>query len=164
VNVRVLDANGGGTVSTVLSGIQWVIQNRSKDNIKVLNLSLGHPVGESYTTDPICQAVEAAWRAGIVVVCAAGNSGRMDAVEDQPDNEGWGTAYGSIQCPGNDPYVITVGATKSMDGKRADDKIATYSSRGPSRLDLICKPDLVAPGNKVVSLDVNNSTLDLVHL
>ncbi len=165
VSVRVLDANGGSTVSTVIAGLQWVLahQNDSKNApIRVVNLSLGHPVGESYTTDPICQAVEAAYKAGIVVVCAAGNEGRMNGGTYTAglDNEGWGTAYGSIQSPGNDPYVITVGATKSMDGVRADDKIATYSSRGPSRLDLVMKPDIIAPGNKVISLDANGSTLD----
>lgn len=165
VSVRVLDANGGSTVSTVIAGLQWVLAHRSDNKaapIRVVNLSLGHPVGESCTTDPICQAVEAAYQAGIVVVCAAGNEGRVnDAVNTAGlDNEGWGTDYGSIQSPGNDPYVITVGATKNMDGNRADDRIATYSSRGPSRLDLIMKPDIIAPGNKVISLDASGSTLD----
>ncbi len=160
INVRVLGAQGQGTVSAVSSGIQWVINNKSKYNIRVMNLSLGHSAGESYTTDPLCQSVEQAWNAGIVVVCAAGNSGRLNAANTAGlDNEGWGTAYGSIQCPGNDPYVITVGATKSFDGTRADDRIATYSSRGPTRLDLILKPDIVAPGNLVISTSANSSYL-----
>ena len=162
-SVRVLDQQGMGTVSSVLSGIQYVIgiKNQYKYNQPVvMNLSLGHPVGESYTTDPLCQAVETAWKGGIVVVCAAGNSGRASATNKAgAANEGWGTAYGSIQSPGNDPYVITVGATKSIDGNRAHDKIATYSSRGPSRLDLILKPDIIAPGNKVISLDTPGSYL-----
>ena len=132
INVRVLDANGQGSLSNVLAGIQWVVANQSTDNIRVLNLSLGHPVSESYTTDPLCQAVEPAWKAGIVVVCAAGNNGRTNLVSvPGAANEGWGTAYGSIQSPANDPHVITVGATKSMDGAKADDKIATYSGRAP---------------------------------
>ena len=161
VNVRVLDQNGQSSVSTVLAGLQWVVQNKAKYNIRVVNLSLGHPVGESYTTDPLCQAVEAAWKAGIVVVCAAGNAGRVsNTAAAGQSNEGYGTAYGSIQSPANDPYVITVGATKSTDGQRAHDKIATYSSRGPSRLDLVLKPDIIAPGNMVISVDADNSTLD----
>ena len=160
VNVKVLDANGGGNVSTAIAGLQWVVQNKVKDNIRVVNLSLGHPVGESYTTDPLCQAVEAAWKAGIVVVCAAGNDGRLNAAQAAAaPNEGWGTAYGSIQSPANDPYVITVGATKREDSSKADDKIATYSARGPSRLDLVLKPDIVAPGNRVISLYSWGSTL-----
>ncbi len=162
VSVRVLDQNGESDVNTVLTGLQWVLDNQKKYKIRVVNLSLGHPVGESYTTDPICQAVEALVKSGVVVVCAAGNEGRLNGGTYTAglDNEGWGTAYGSIQSPGNDPYVITVGATKSMDGVRADDKIATYSSRGPSRLDLVMKPDIIAPGNKVISLDAHGSALD----
>jgi serine protease AprX len=160
INARVLDENGQGSVSTVLAGLQWVIANKSAFNVRVINLSLGHPVGESYTTDPLCQAVEAAWKAGIVVVCAAGNDGRENAVSTNgASNEGWGTAYGSIQSPANDPSVITVGATKSMDGVRGDDCIATYSSRGPSRLDLVLKPDIIAPGNHVISLYSFGSSL-----
>ena len=76
-------------------------------------------------------------------------------------NEGWGTAYGSIASPGNDPYVITVGAMKNYNGNRNYDRIATYSSRGPTRLDLILKPDIVAPGNRVVSTLSNNSYIDM---
>ena len=161
--VRVLDQYGQGTVSSVLAGIQYVVAIKNKyryTNPVVMNLSLGHPVGESYTTDPLCQAVEAAWKDGIVVVCAAGNAGRVNTGNTAgAANEGWGTSYGSIQSPGNDPYVITVGAAKSVDGVHAHDKIATYSSRGPSRLDLVLKPDIIAPGNKVISLDAPGSYL-----
>ena len=160
IGVRVLDAQGQGSVTATISGIQWAVQNKSAYNIRVINLSLGHPVGESYTTDPLCQAVEAAWKAGIVVVCAAGNSGRANTTQAAGGaNEGWGTAYGTINSPGNDPYVITVGATKSMDGNRWHDRIATYSGRGPSRLDLVLKPDIIAPGNKVISLGTTLSYL-----
>lgn len=164
VNVRVLDGNGQGTVSGVIQGIGWTVAHKSEYGIRVLNLSLGHPVGESCATDPLCLAVEAAWQSGIVVVCAAGNAGRLADSPDpsgaNSDNEGWGTAYGSIQSPANDPSVITVGAMKSTDGIRADDKIATYSSRGPSRLDFVLKPDLVAPGNRIISVNAAGSYLD----
>ena len=72
----------------------------------MINLSLGRPVYESYTLDPLCQAVEKAWNAGIVVVVAAGNQGR---------NQTQGTdGYATITAPGNDPLVITVGAMKTM--------------------------------------------------
>ena len=161
VNVRVLDGTGQGTVSNVIQGIGWTVAHKSDYGIRVLNLSLGHPVGESCATDPLCLAVEAAWKSGLVVVCAAGNGGRAGAAGTAvTSNEGWGTAYGSIQSPANDPYVITVGAMKSVDSIRADDGIATYSSRGPSRLDFVLKPDLVAPGNRIISVNASGSALD----
>ncbi len=166
VNVRVLDAGGQGTVSGVIQGLGWTVAHKDDYGIRVVNLSLGHPVGESCTTDPLCQAVEAAYRAGLVVVCAAGNGGRRRATPRTllgmavGPNEGYGTAYGSIQSPANDPYVITVGAMKSVDGLRAHDQIATYSSRGPSRLDLVMKPDIVAPGNRIISVNAAGSLLE----
>jgi serine protease AprX len=165
INVRVLNAQGEGTVSNVISGVQWCVTNAKKYNIRVINLSMGHPVGQSYTTDPLCQAVEQAWKSGIVVVCAAGNSGRLNANPTAgAGNSGYGTAYWSVESPGNDPYVITVGATKSVDGKRADDQIASYSGRGPSQLDFVLKPDIIAPGNRVISCeDPNHSYLTTTY-
>ena len=151
INLRVLDRNGSGTDSSVIAAIDTAIQLKSKYNIRVINLSLGRPVYESYTLDPLCQAVEAAYQAGIVVVVSAGNDGR--------DNSAGTNGYGTITAPANDPYVITVGAMKSMGTPtRADDQIATYSSKGPTAIDHIAKPDLVAPGNLVVSIIENASS------
>jgi serine protease AprX len=102
-------------------------------------------VYESYTQDPLCQAVEQAWAAGIVVVTAAGNYGR--------DNSQGTNGYATITSPGNDPYVITVGATDMHNTPyRSDDTVASYSSKGPSAIDHVVKPDLIAPGNAVISL------------
>jgi len=160
ISVKVLDQHGQGTVSQVISGIQWCVSHKSTYNVRVLNLSLGHPVTESYATDPLCQAVEQAWKGGIVVVCAAGNDGRLNGSQTTgAANEGWGTNYGSIESPGNDPYVITVGATKTYDGLRAHDRISTYSSRGPSIGDHILKPDIIAPGNHVISVEDQSTYL-----
>src|SRR5579884_1875025 len=144
VSLRALDQHGSGTDSSVIAAIQAAISLKSKYNIRVLNLSLGRPVYESYKQDPLCQAVEQAWNAGIVVVVAAGNDGR--------DNSAGTNGYGTITAPGNDPYVITVGAMNTGGTlTRSDDKIASYSSKGPTALDHVVKPDLVAPGNLVVS-------------
>src|SRR5271166_4617498 len=145
INLRALDNNGAGSDSTVIAAIQAAIQLKDAYHIRVLNLSLGRPVYESYTQDPLCQAVEQAWQAGIVVVVSAGNDGR--------DNSAGTSGYGTIEAPGNDPYVITVGAMNSKGTPdRADDVMASYSSKGPTAIDHIVKPDLVAPGNRVVSL------------
>jgi serine protease AprX len=145
INLRVLDANGAGTDSAVINAINAAIQLKNTYNIRVINLSLGRPVFESYLLDPLCQAVEQAWKAGIVVVVAAGNEGR---------NNSLGTSgYATITAPGNDPLVITVGAMKNMGTvTRADDLIASYSSKGPTLIDHVVKPDIVAPGNRIVSL------------
>jgi serine protease AprX len=153
INLRVLDQNGAGTDSQVIAAIQRAIQLKDQYNIRVINLSLGRPVYESYTLDPLCQAVEQAWKAGIVVVVAAGNSGR--------DNSYHTRGFATIGAPGNDPAVITVGATRTMQtDTRADDAIASYSSKGPSLIDHVVKPDIVAPGNRTISLLAKNSTLD----
>ena len=144
VCLRVLDDHGRGQDSFVIAAIQKAIELKKKHNIRVLNLSLGRPIYESFRTDPLCQAVEVAWKAGIVVVVAAGNEGRNNST----GNDG----YGTIASPANDPYVITVGSMKSQGTpSRGDDLIASYSSKGPTTIDFTVKPDLVAPGNLVVA-------------
>ncbi len=154
INLRVLDQNGSGTDSQVIAAIEQAIALQSTYNIRVINMSLGRPVFESYTLDPVDQAVEAAWKAGIVVVVAAGNSGRSGAAD----------GFATIDVPGNDPAVITVGATMTKGTPtRVDDQIASYSSKGPTVLDHIVKPDLVAPGNRQVSLLAAGSTLDTTY-
>ncbi|HEX6184362.1 MAG TPA: S8 family serine peptidase, partial [Pyrinomonadaceae bacterium] len=141
LNVRVLDAYGAGRVSNVIKAVDWVIQNRKTYNVRVMNLSLGAPPTQSYKTDPLCQALGRAVDAGIVVVVAAGNWGK--------DADGR-TIYGGILSPANSPRVITVGAVNTQQtAARSDDMVATYSSRGPTLVDGVMKPDLVAPGNKL---------------
>jgi serine protease AprX len=152
INLRALDNNGQGSDSTVIAAIQAAVQLKDAYNIRVINLSVGRPVYESYTQDPVCQAVEQAWQAGIVVVVSAGNDGR--------DNSMGTNGYFTIESPGNDPYVITVGAMNTKGTPdRADDVMTSYSSKGPTAGDYIVKPDLVAPGNRVVSLQEPGSLL-----
>jgi serine protease AprX len=148
IDVRVIDANGSSNISTVLRGLQWVLANRATYNIRVVNLSLGAPAGQSYTVDPLATAAEILTFAGIAVVVAAGNSG--------PD-------AGTVSSPGYDPYVITVGAVDDNGTDLVtDDSIASFSSRGPTA-DGADKPDLVAPGRKMVSLRSAGSALDLLY-
>jgi serine protease AprX len=151
VNVRVLGADGWGQTSDVIAGIQWVIANRARYNIRVINLSLGHPVMEPSATDPLCEVVADAVRAGIVVVAAAGNDGiAADGSR----------VLGGINSPGNSPMAITVGSLNTWGtAKRNDDTVTTYSSRGPTRFDGAVKPDVAAPGNKIVSLEAYGSRI-----
>ena len=152
INLRVLDSAGKSTDAAVISAIDRAIALKSTYNIRVMNLSLGRPVVESYKTDPLTKAVERAWKAGITVVVAAGNSGR--------DNSKSTNGYGTITSPGNHPLVITVGAANLRnDNDATNDVIASYSSKGPTMIDRIVKPDLIAPGNLVLSLQAPNGTL-----
>jgi serine protease AprX len=150
IDLEVLDQNGVSTDSAVIKAIHRAIDLQAQYNIRVLNLSLGRPVQESSQLDPLCLAVKAAWDAGLVVVVSAGNLGR--------------NGYASVLSPGNSPYAITVGAMKTMGtAGRGDDLIASYSSKGPTWIDMTLKPDLVAPGNLVTSVLDDGSTLALTY-
>jgi len=155
VNVRVLGADGTGLTSDAVAGIEWAIANKTKYKIRVINISFGHPVMEPAATDPLCEAVAEAVQAGIVVVAAAGNSGKT------PDGQ---MVLGSITSPGNSPLALTVGALNTFGTvTRSDDAVTTYSSRGPTRFDLAVKPDVAAPGNKIISLQANGSYLPTLY-
>ena len=147
VGIKVLDDTGEGRASSLISGIAWAIANRDKYGIRVLNISVGgNQVGPA-GVDPIALACEAAWKHGIVVVCAAGNEGDFGP--------------GGVVSPGNDPYVLTVGATDTKQtSDPGDDAVAAYSSWGPTLFDEIAKPDIVAPGNRLISLRVPGSYID----
>lgn len=152
---KVLDASGSGAVSNVINALNWCVLNKNTYNIRVINLSLGQMPRESYKTDPLCVAVRSAIKADIVVVCAAGNLGK---------NSLGVTQYGGIHAPGNEPAAITVGALNTMGTpQRSDDTVDTYSSRGPTAIDQQVKPDLVAPGNKIVSVRSPGSYLDVTY-
>ena len=151
VDVRVLGSTGVGYTSDVIAGIDWAVANRATYGIRVINLSLGHAVAEPSAIDPLCQAVERAVKAGIVVVASAGNYGVTST---------GAPVLGGISSPGNSPFAITVGAIDTKGTiDRSDDEVAPYSSRGPTRFDFAVKPDVVAPGNKIVSLEAQNSYL-----
>jgi serine protease AprX len=138
VSIKVSDDDGATTVLDVIAGVQFAVDHKSDYNIRVINLSLESTQAESYKTDPLDAAVEAAWFKGIVVVAAAGNRGTADdAVQ---------------RAPGNDPYVITVGAVDDQGTKSQDDDMpASWGSIGTTQ-DGIAKPDVVAPGAHIVSV------------
>ncbi|HEV2889792.1 MAG TPA: S8 family peptidase [Frankiaceae bacterium] len=137
VSLKIAGRNGAADVSKVLAAIQWVVSFKDQYSIDVLNLSLGTNSQAPYWLDPLNHAVEKAWGAGIVVVVAAGNSG---------------SAFGTISKPADDPLVITVGAVDDRETPATDDdRLPNFSSRGPAPFG-VAKPDLVAPGARLISL------------
>ena len=137
LSIQVLGSNGSGAETDVVRGLQWVFDNRTTYNIKIVNLSLVGSVAESYLTAPISGALEQLWLNGVVVVAAAGNYGSASAA----------TWYE----PGNDPFVISVGALDDNGtATPTDDSLASFSSRGLTQ-DGIYKPEIVAPGRRMVS-------------
>ena len=136
VSVRVLNADGEATVSDVIRGMEWIYKNRTRYNIRVLNMSLNSTVPESYHTSPLSAAAEILWMNGIVVVVSAGNTGSAT----------------QVLPPANDPFVITVGATDDLGtASTIDDRIASFSARGTTEAGTV-KPEIFAPGVNLTSL------------
>ena len=137
VSVKVSDDEGNASVIDVIYGLQFVVDNKDELGIRVVNLSLSSASAESPRTDPLNAAVESAWLNGIVVVAAAGNKGTGDdAVQ---------------HAPGNDPYVISVGAVDTHGTKQtADDTLAPWSSRGVTQ-EGVAKPEVAAPGARMIA-------------
>jgi len=154
---KVLDRNGRGRTSTVIRALEYIAANHRNRRVfpvplRIVNLSLGHPILEPAASDPLVQAVEALVREGLVVVVAAGNRGQnADTLE---------VGYGGIESPGNAPSAITVGAADTRHTVvRRDDGVAPFSSRGPTWHDGFAKPDLVASGVALVSNAPRRATL-----
>jgi len=136
----------------VLEALEWVLEYAPAYNIRVVNLSLGHPVFESAATDPLVSLVEALARQGIVVVASAGNMGTNRSTGQ--------VLYQSITSPGNAPSAVTVGAAHTQGSlARSDDTVADFSSHGPTAFEHEIKPDLVAPGYAIASLAAAGSYL-----
>jgi serine protease AprX len=153
VSLKVGVADGGTDVSQVIAAIDWVVQHRNDRglNIRVLNLSYGTNSLQDYLADPLSFAVEQAWKAGIVVVAAAGNSG-YQAFQGAP----------GLADPAYNPYVIAVGGSDAMGTVTLnDDQVASFSANA-SACNTGCRPpDLVAPGAHIQGLRVPNSYVDL---
>src|SRR3954452_4646944 len=145
VSVKVAGWDGATDVSTVIAALQWVVSNRARFNIRVVNLSWGTDASRGYGVDPLERAVERAWGAGLGVVVSAGNQG---------------PAPGTVTKPADDPYVITVGAADTNGtATRLDDEVASFSSAGPTA-DGRAKPDVLAPGVSIVSDRAPGATVD----
>jgi len=149
VNIKIADDTGAATLADAIAGVEWAVANKDVYNIRVLNMSLHSGVAQSYKRDPLDAAVEFAWFSGIAVVVSSGNMGSVsDAVS---------------YAPANDPFVIVVGATDDMGtAARSDDVVAFFSSRGVTQDGLI-KPDVVAPGRKIVSSSAPGSVFTQIY-
>lgn len=147
VSVKVAGPDGSTDVSVVIAGLQWVVANRTTYNIRVLNLAFGTDSDQSYGIDPLDYAVEQAWFSGILVVASAGNRG--------PGSD-------TINKPGDDPFVLTVGAADNHGTPdRSSTTVAAFSSWGsPGGF---TKPDIIAPGITIVSLRDPGSTIDTLY-
>ena len=138
VSVKTANADGATDVSQVIAAIDWVVQHRNDNgmNIRVLNLSFGTDGIQSYLLDPLSFAIEQAWKAGIVVVVAAGNDGNGALLRN----------------PALDPFVIAVGAANG-------NSVADFSNCGDKNRSV----DLVAPGKSIISLRNPGSSADILH-
>src|SRR4051794_3547627 len=145
VSLKIAGRDGSTDVIKVLEALEWIVTFKDTYGIRIVNMSLGFDSHQSYTVDPLEFAVERVWNDGVVVVTAAGNGGN---------------APGTVTAPGSDPFVITVGASNDKTTiANNDDKLATFSSSGPTS-DGFAKPDLLAPGRSVVSSRSPGSNID----
>ena len=129
ISLKVLDRYGTGSQDDVLRALRWNRENRQQYRIRVVNISVGTTCNSKRNHARLLESVEQLWDEGVVVVTAAGNQGPRP---------------GSITAPGSSKKVITVGSSDLLEGRSA------ISGRGPTA-ECVCKPDIVAPGNKIMS-------------
>ena len=127
--LKVLDRMGNGKKGDILKAVRWILENRRRYKIRIVNISVGTTCRSGNDHQILIEGVEQLWDEGLVVVAAAGNQG---------------PGYGSITAPGSSRKIITVGSSDLLTGKTA------ISGRGPT-FECVCKPDLVAPGSRVLA-------------
>ena len=129
IALKVLDRYGTGSQDDVLRALRWIREYRQQYRIRVVNISVGTTCNSKRNHARLLKSVEQLWDEGVVVVTAAGNQGPRP---------------GSITAPGSSKKVITVGSSDLLEGRSA------ISGRGPTT-ECVCKPEIVAPGNKIMS-------------
>ena len=129
IALKVLDRFGNGSREDVLRAFRWIVNFGQIYNIRVVNISVGTTSRSRNEQQDLLRGVDELWDQGLVVVAAAGNMGPKP---------------GSITAPGSSKKVITVGSSDLLEGRSA------ISGRGPTA-ECVCKPDIVAPGNKIMS-------------
>lgn len=140
IPIKAFNTEDEANVLDVIEGIQWAVDHRKRYNLRVLNLSMSASAELPYHIDPLNRALTAAWNAGLVVVVSAGNDGPY---------------AGSVTAPGNNPWLISVGAAdfQAVNGWR---DVAPFSGRGPTRSGHI-KPDILAPGTLLAGVRPMNA-------
>jgi serine protease AprX len=138
VSIRTSDAEGRSVTSDVIAAADWILANKKTYGIRVANFSLSGSMETSFRFDPLDKAVERLWFNGVVVVAAAGNHGSADG------------PVSMSYAPGNDPFIITVGALDvGQTGDPYDDSVPYWSGFGYT-MDGFSKPDMAAPGRYMV--------------
>lgn len=138
INIKISDENGMAYESDTVEAMQWILENKDQYNIRVVNLSVQSSTPASYHQSPLDAAAEILWFNGIAVVASAGNKGGSFNPLHAP--------------PGNDPFLITVGASDEKgDAHRKNDSIAHFSPFGMTQ-DGFLKPEIIAPGVNIVSV------------
>ncbi len=139
IGIKVLNSEGKGNASDVLAGLQWIMDNKERYNIKIANLSIG--TNNTSSNDPLVKAVEKMWDSGIIVTIAAGNDGPKKY---------------TINSPAISKKVITIGASDdNITANVWGNKLINFSGRGPT-LECVIKPDVLAPGVNIISCLSNN--------
>jgi serine protease AprX len=147
VSIDVLDDTGMGMTSDIINACQWILDHKAQYNIRVANFSLHSSITAPFWIDPLDRAVEKLWFNGITVVAAAGNYGSASG------------ASGVLFSPGDDPFVITVGAADiGSKANTKDDSVAPWSAWG-STIDGFEKPEIAAPGRYMVGPTPMTSSL-----
>ncbi len=141
LNLRVLDENGEGLSDWLISAINEALDNTSHLKADIITMSLGSVEGTS--DDPMSVRANYAWLNDVIVVAAAGNEG----------GSAFDVNYETINSPGLAAYIITVGSASGFNYG----SVSSFSSRGPTDDDR-SKPDIVAPGVNILTLDYLNST------
>ena len=140
IMLKCLDKNGNGKIDNAEKGLNFIIDNRDRFNIRIVNISVGSiKKTDDNESERLVSAVEELWKLGFVVIVAAGNNG--------PDK-------GSVTAPGNAKSVITVGASDD-NMVSVNDRRKNYSGRGPTKI-CVVKPEIVCPGTGIISCNNKN--------
>ena len=138
---KVLNTSGNGQIDTLTAAIRDILENRRENQVKIINISVGMTDGINQSQqDKLLDIVNEAWKAGIVVVAAAGNNGPGE---------------NTVTCPGIAKKIITVGSVDDNNPGAGRGLKRGYSGRGPTA-ECVVKPEILAPGTGIRSCGIRN--------